>query len=607
MNYVREYEEAGLPYPKMEKGIRHTSVFTFNERLITYMRSKCPKGKRIDFVRIIDSNLREYVSCRGANLPQSKRVIAVNRIENIYQNMLSEIRRGTEIQESHLTINCPSSSHWYNFETNMGFNRIFHNGILKTRRFVILIGKRKEDGQNIYAICQVSNAGWYDILNWEKVCVAKPEIFLIEVFPNQEIPYTEPIDSPNEDFYNTIHLREEFLSKFCYVYVAAKQTLNSLKSLLGVAMVDLEPIAVPREILNPDQMILSHQHKLEEWHSQPIPLDFDWNTAMQFHPMEQIFYTTKNSYEDVLSFIDHVVMNPETVEIDITLYRTAFRSKIVNDLILAARNGIKVKVYIELTARGDEMHNLKVYQMLRAEKNIEVRSGVLNHKVHAKMMIVEMKGNRFIGLVSTGNFNEDTAKIYKDFVYITSDEKTIVDLSREFGLIFERRDPFYNKKVDELIASKRNTIYRNIEKMTESAKRGNHPNIIFKCNHLVDPTTIRLLTEAAEAGVKVTCIVRTTIGLKSNPDIGLSVYSAVGQFLEHDRVYIFSDEELSVYLSSADLMYRNLYNRIESLVKIQSKPIAMDILYRVLESISTTAKNVFVDEIDPNYTLDIFQ
>ena len=607
-NYVKEYEDAGIPFPKQEKAFRHTSVFTFNERLITYMKSKCPKGKQIDFVRIIDSNLREYVSGKGANLPQSKRAIVSNRIENIYRNMLKEIRNGTEIQETHLSINCPSNQHWYNFGTEIGFDKIFRNGILKYRRFAILIGKDIKTKVNMYAICNVSNAGWYDVLNWNRICAERPSIFLIEVFPNTEIPYTDPIDSPNEDFYNTIHMREEFLSKFCYAFTDGKTSIEPLKRLFGAANIDLEPIAIPKEILNPNQMLYAYTSNLESWRPFPRECGHDWDSEMS-EPgyIDYLFLTSKHSYNEILNFINWAANNPNVSEINITLYRTAFRSKVVESLIQAARNGIKVHAYVELTARGDELHNLKVYEMLNAERNISVRSGVLNHKVHAKMMLIHMKDNRWHALTSTGNFNENTAKMYRDYIYITNRSDIVDYLRHEFFLIYERRSENYKNMIEEQIESLRNTLYKEIINCTETARAGGQASIVIKCNHLVDPTAIGLLNRAAEAGVSVTCVVRTTLGLKSNPDIGFKVFSVVGQYLEHDRVYMFiTNDNMNVYLSSADLMFRNLYNRLETLVKVEPKPLCMEILYDVMSIISPTAQNTFVDEITPNYTLDIF-
>ncbi|PJA96632.1 MAG: polyphosphate kinase 1, partial [Ignavibacteriales bacterium CG_4_9_14_3_um_filter_34_10] len=244
-------------------------------------------------------------------------------------------------------------------------------------------------------------------------------------------------------------------------------------------------------------------------------------------------------------------------------------SPIVKSLIEAAEQKKQVAVLVELKARFDEENN--IYWARELEKaGVHVVYGLVGLKTHAKMTLVvkrESDGVKRYVHLSTGNYNTSTAKLYTDFGLFTCNEEICSDVSEIFNFLTGYSE---KKKFNKLIVAPINTrekILSLIEREIRHAKKGQAARIIFKLNSLVDPTSIAALYEASTSGVKIDLIVRGICCLV--PQIpGLSenirVTSIVGRFLEHSRVYYFlNNGEEEIYLSSADLMQRNLDRRVE--------------------------------------------
>jgi len=288
-----------------------------------------------------------------------------------------------------------------------------------------------------------------------------------------------------------------------------------------------------------------------------------------------------HDFRSVIDLLRESAMDPDVKSIQITAYRLASSSKIINALINAARNGKEVTVMMELRARFDEEANLQWKEGLE-EEGIKVLVGIPNKKVHAKLCVIKKRQNNKTlqyGFVSTGNFNEKTAKIYGDHLLLTSDRTIMADINKVFKVL-------NNPKADPLPVLKtckklmicphfmREKIIHHIDKEIEEAKAGRKAEIMIKVNSFSDRELILKTYEAARAGVDVKLIVRG-IYCAVNPKDSkkdIQAISIVDEYLEHARVmYFYNKGNEDLYISSADWMTRNLDYRIEAAVKITQK------------------------------------
>ena len=288
-----------------------------------------------------------------------------------------------------------------------------------------------------------------------------------------------------------------------------------------------------------------------------------------------------HSYRPVIDLLRESAMDPDVKSIQITAYRLASNSKIVNALINAARNGKDVTVMMELRARFDEEANLEWKERLE-EEGVKVLVGIPNKKVHAKLCVIKKRQNRKTiqyGFVSTGNFNEKTAKIYGDHLLMTADRGIMADINKVFKTLNQpRQDPLIIlrtcKKLMMCPEIMREKIIFHIDREIEEAKAGRKAEMIIKVNSLSDRELIKKLYDAAYAGVTIKMIVRGIYCAVNQKDFKQKIraISIVDEYLEHARVmYFYNKGAEDMYISSADWMTRNLDYRIEAAVKITQK------------------------------------
>jgi len=299
-----------------------------------------------------------------------------------------------------------------------------------------------------------------------------------------------------------------------------------------------------------------------------------------------------HSFNTVLDFIKAAVDDPNVLAIKQTLYRVGKDSPIIDYLKEAAEDGKQVAVLVELKARFDEENNIKWAKELE-KVGVHVVYGLVGLKTHAKMTLVVRKEanglKRYVHL-STGNYNVATAKIYTDFGLLTSNTDICDDVTDIFNYLtgFSNQNKF--KELFVAPVTLRQKILELIDNEIKNAKKGNNGYIIMKCNAMTDPDMISALYEASNNGVKVDLIIRGVCCLKPGVK-GLSenitVRSIVGRFLEYHRAYYFyNNGKEALYLSSADIMERNLNRRVEVAFPILDKSIKShisDILRTYLE------------------------
>lgn len=294
-----------------------------------------------------------------------------------------------------------------------------------------------------------------------------------------------------------------------------------------------------------------------------------------------------HTFNHVIDLLREAAMDPDVKSIQLTAYRLASNSKIVNALINAVRNGKEVTVMLELRARFDEEANLEWKERLELE-GVKVLVGLPNKKVHAKLCVIKKRvNNKTIqyGFVSTGNLNEKTAKIYVDHLLMTSNRAIMADINKVFNL-------FRKPKLDPVLALKscknlltcplymREKIEEHIDKEIEEAKAGRKSEIIIKVNSLSDKGLIKKLYDAAEAGVTIKMIIRGIYCAVEQKNFKKKIHaiSIVDEYLEHARVmYFYNKGSEDIYISSADWMTRNLDYRIEAAAKITHKSLKKEL------------------------------
>ncbi|WP_425402888.1 polyphosphate kinase 1 [Flavobacterium polysaccharolyticum] len=317
----------------------------------------------------------------------------------------------------------------------------------------------------------------------------------------------------------------------------------------------------------------------------PIPgLSLEGSMLEKISEKDYLLNAPYQSFSYLTKFLREAALDPKVLSIKITLYRLAKNSQIISSLINAAKNGKKVTVQIELQARFDEASNISYAEQMKTE-GIELIFGIKGLKVHSKICVIERQEKDKIkryGFVSTGNFNESTAKVYTDVTLFTSHQQILKDINK----IFDFFDVNYRvHRYKHLIVSPhytRSKFVKLIDREITHALAGRKTYIKLKMNSLSDFEMIDKLYQASKAGVKIQLEVRGICSLI--PGIpGLSenieAISIVDNYLEHSRVYIFGNAGIpEVYISSADFMRRNLDARVEVTCPIYDQDIKNELI-----------------------------
>ena len=371
-------------------------------------------------------------------------------------------------------------------------------------------------------------------------------------------------------------VRERILAepvRLVYDNEIAPDTLEIVKNLLGVGTNDS---LIPggryhhrRDYMNFPQL---HRRDLQYEQKDPLPIEglsLEKSIFKALESKDYLLYTPYHSFSFVIKFLREAALDPEVTTIKITIYRLSKISNVARSLINAAKNGKKVLVQIELQARFDETNNITYAEQMQAA-GVELIFGIPGLKVHSKICVIEKKTQgkkKRYGFISTGNFNEDTAKIYTDYTLFTSNQKILKEVNKVFNFL---QVHYKLKKYKHLIVSPhytKNALVKMINQEIENHKAGLPSGIRLKLNAITNFSMIEKLYEASTAGVPIQMIVRGICclipGVKGMSE-NIEVISVVDRYLEHPRVYHFTNGGTpKIYISSADFMTRNIENRVE--------------------------------------------
>lgn len=310
------------------------------------------------------------------------------------------------------------------------------------------------------------------------------------------------------------------------------------------------------------------------------------------------------SFDYLIRFLMEAAFDPKVDEIKITQYRVAENSAVINTLISAAQNGKKVTVFVELKARFDEENNMSTAERME-QAGIRIIYSIPGLKVHAKVAVILRKDTEDgckrwdFAYLSTGNFNEKTARIYSDMALLTSNAELITDINKVFAVL---EGKLAGPTFRHLLVARFNMVpelTRMIHREIEHVKAGRKGRIVLKMNGLHDQNMINELYNASENGVEIDLIVRGICCLVPNRPFSanIRVTRIVDMFLEHSRIwYFYNDGEEELFLTSADWMRRNLNRRIETAFPILNAEIKRNIIDILNIQLQDNVKACLIDE-----------
>lgn len=458
---------------------RETSILEFQLRIFDLVTlESTPLMEKLNFIKIISSNLEEFISIRLPDIPKNKMRHKIHMIEAIYT----------------------------------------------------MIGK---------ALMELN-------LRYGKLLPMEDRHKLI-VQRNFDYIYSGDRDHViSKELDDTISIKEYSASNYL-IYSGKKPSRIENNVIIS------EYIKVPHCIMMLDDFIGCYRGKLQD---EKIIQYKNTNFYKELRNTDMTFRVPYESYDYITEFIHQMCTNENILAIFITLYRTAKDSVIIDSLIEAKNLGKDVFVYIEPSARGDEYNNIRNIQKLLLNR-VNVSCSYFNYKVHSKVFCAVSRDGVIYSHIGTGNYNENTAKIYTDTHLLTTNYDIGINSVNILLSIFNNKVivPRITGLIGISPVTFRSTFVNLIDNEIEKGVDG---KIYIKCNNMCDRNIIHKLYTAARAGVDVKIICRT--GCAALPMKNLEIRSKVGRYLEHDRLYIFGNR---CFISSADLLLRNISKRVE--------------------------------------------
>ncbi len=631
--------------------IREISVLSFNERVLQEAEDPLnPLLERLKFLGIFSSNMDEFFKVRVASVQRriemgKKNMVAV--LDHINEKARELDRRFQEAYENIITCLDGEGIRLIDEEqlarergpVKAWVNAYFRDTVLPSLVPIIIRDglpfPQLTDGAVYFAVMMWGSGFSYALLELPSAlarfvelpngCImyvddvirfALHEIFYIFNYESIgayefKISRDAELDMDNDFSEGYVRKMEKVLlqrkggrpTRFVYDNQMPAELLNLLKKSLRLGLSDTA-IGGGRYHNMRDLMRFPGKRKdlvfePMEPHDHPV-LDGERKPMLDIMADRDVLLTYPyQSFDHVIRLLREAAIDPEVQEIKTTVYRLADHSQIINALLNSARNGKKVTAVIELQARFDEQRNISNSARLQ-EVGATVLYGVPPMKVHAKLVLINRAGKWFSAL-STGNLNETTARLYVDSMLFTGRKRIASDVAAVFDY-FENTPASRTlalPKFKHLLVSPFNMRKEFCRLISEETRKGKEGRILFKTNHLTDSDIIKRLYEAAAAGVEVDLVVRTTCAII--PGGNIRAISILDRFLEHQRIYAFGcGDEARVFMSSSDLMERNLDWRVEAAFPIYDPDIKRQVLDMVGIQIEDNCKARILDKVQQN-------
>ncbi len=425
---------------------------------------------------------------------------------------------------------------------------------------------------------------------------------------NADLDATENTDESDEDYREHMKRILKKRGRLAPVRLESERPLSSVLQELLLDRLNLKPhqtyvTSVPLDMSwtwglgsnlpEQERMALSNPPFTPQW---PACLDRNRSIIEQVCEREVLLSYPYESMDAFVQLLREAAADPTVISIKITLYRLARQSHLAEALIAAAESGKQVTALFELRARFDESNNIEWSQRFE-EAGCNVIYGFRDYKVHSKICCITRQtenGLQYITQLGTGNYNEKTAKLYTDLSFITADE-TIGRDATEFFRNMQLENASDNYDILSVAPLQiKPGIITNIDEQIALAREGKPCGLFFKTNSVTDKDIIVKIAEASQAGVPVTLLVRgiscLVPGVPGYTD-NVRVVSIVGRLLEHSRIYGFGPREnIKIYLSSADLMTRNMEKRVEIAWPILDEGLRNQVLDYIATCLRDTAK-----------------
>ena len=438
----------------------------------------------------------------------------------------------------------------------------------------------------------------YTVKHTNVICVTR----------NADLDATENTDESDEDYREHMKRILKKRGRLAPVRLESERPLSSVLQELLLDRLNLKPhqtyvTTVPLDmgwtwglgsnLPEQERMALSNPPFTPQW---PACLDRNRSIIEQVCEREVLLSYPYESMDAFVQLLREAAADPTVISIKITLYRLARQSHLAEALIAAAESGKQVTALFELRARFDESNNIEWSQRFE-EAGCNVIYGFRDYKVHSKICCITRQtenGLQYITQLGTGNYNEKTAKLYTDLSFITADE-TIGRDATEFFRNMQLENASDNYDILSVAPLQiKPGIIANIDKQIALAREGKPCGLFFKTNSVTDKDIIVKIAEASQAGVPVTLLVRgiscLVPGVPGYTD-NVRVVSIVGRLLEHSRIYGFGPREnIKIFLSSADLMTRNMEKRVEIAWPILDKGLRNQVLDYIDTCLRDTAK-----------------
>ena len=594
---------------------RELSWLQFNRRCLNCaLREELPIGEKLNFIGISDSNLREFISVRFSNVyneyNENKNDIYSDTSEKykyilndifVFKNEIYKVLDKVIENHSELFINFKKLS---KLEIDMCKRYFLSNiapvltpiAVEKNKDVPILNDSElhfaihvKDEKSNVICIIPIPKQLPRLIqIRQNKFIMIEDiiELYIHRLFLNKKIKnitqfriyrYINDLKITETDVLvdkmQQYLAERDFTNKIIFLDIKNDNSLNKIiRQILGVQK---EHVYVTNKPLLLDFLSTRFYNGLKGYYNKFIPKQFNVPSIMKYlNKDDLLLHHPYDDFNTIIKLLKEASCDKDVISIKITLYRVSgIDSPIIDTLCNASLNGKKVIVILELMARFSERINIAIINKLKTS-GVIIIYGCPHYKVHSKFMLIFKKTKKDVikiySHISTGNYNEITSKLYTDISYLTSNNIIGSELSAMFNAIcgyfkidnFERTfwSPYTLKS--KLISL--------INREIKYAKKNKKSSVFMKINSLFDLEIIKTIEIAAKAGVKFRIICRGICTISSQKNIKIT--SIIGRFLEHSRIYMFrNNDNPEYYISSADLLTRNLNNRIELMVNIQDK------------------------------------